>query len=799
MDRHRRRRYEPLQPAKNSFEHFTLNFNNRGLTRNAVIKSICSDYRGKLWIAQYGSLYVLDPVSRSISEIYLPDANGNPVKTIVQCVFEDSKRRIWIGTKNGLFRYTIETNSFRRFLSFEGDPSSLGNDHVRSVAEDKSGTIWVGTRDGLSKLQPDEQHFITYRHIPGNEESLSNSGVTCIVADNDGLLWVGTMNGLNAFNITTQKVSTYNIEDGNIFSLSSKSISCAYFDKEGIYWFGSFMRGINKYDKNINLFGLKLSSTFNKNEGLPPIVTNFAENRNGNVFVATFDGGLYEFNCKTGQVYPTDIRLNGKPVKSLTIMTLHMAPENRLYIGTYGKGVIILNTVTGKTEQLIAGNAPANPYSNDISCMGDDSKGNTWVGTNGAGICVVHDNKVIVKYTPTPSGANERLLPINGYIRAIEEDAEKNIWIGTHGGGLAVYEPVGDTWTIYNQNNSQLPSDKIQSLLCDSRGMMWVGTDGGGLSLFNKQSKKFASFTERDGLQNTTIYQIVEDLRGQLWLSTNTGISSMDPASYKFRNFTSYHGVQNSNFFHGSGIRISGGELLFGGLEGINYFNPARFTINNNVPKVLFTDLKISNKSVMAERDAPIKEHISIAKEIRLDYKQSFALSFVALNYTLSKQNLYAYKLEGFEKEWIYTGTNNTASYTNLDPGNYTFLVKASNNDGVWNTSESRIKIYVRPPFWRTTVAYIFYILAISGLVLYSRYRVMSALRRKFILEQEQQQAKRLQELDRLKLKFLTNLSHDFRTPISLISGPIEQLIDGEKPARNSTSFILSGEMQKDY
>jgi signal transduction histidine kinase/ligand-binding sensor domain-containing protein/DNA-binding response OmpR family regulator len=764
---------------KNSFEHF--HFHNTGLSRNAVVKSICSDYRGMLWIAPYASLYVMDPGSRSISRVDLPDADGNPVKTVVECVFEDSKHRIWIGTEHGLFRYTIATNSFRRFLYREGDPSSLAHDHVRAIAEDRSGSIWVGTTNGLSKLEPDEQHFATYRHTPGNKESLSNNRVNCMVADNDGLLWVGTMNGMNVFHVTTQKVTTYNTEDGNIFSLTSKSISCGYFDKAGIYWFGSFMRGINKYDRNINLFGLKPSSTFNKYGGPSPIVSNFAENGPENVYFSTLDGGLYQFNHRTGEVHQTDIRLNGKIVRPMAIMALHMARENRLLIGTYGFGVIIMNTRTGKTEQVITGNISGNPYNNNIYCITEDSKGNTWVGTNGAGISVIRDNKVIVRYSAKPSGVNERLLPINAYIRAIVEDADKNIWIGTHGGGLAVYQPVSDTWTIYDQNNSQLPSNKIQSLLRDSRGMMWVGTDGGGLSLFNKQKKQFISFTEKDGLQNTTIYQIVEDLRGQLWLSTNTGISSMDPASQKFRNFTSYHGVQNSNFFHGSGIRLSGGKILFGGLEGINYFNPAGFTVNHNVPKVLLTDLKISHKSVTAGSDAPIKEHISVAKEIRLDYKQNFALSFVALNYTLAKQNLYAYKLEGFDKDWNYTGTNNTASYMNLDPGNYVFHVKASNNDGVWNTGEPLISIYVKPPFWRTTLAYIFYILAIAALLLYSRYRVMSRLRKKFLLEQERQQAKRLQELDRVKLKFLTNLSHDLRTPISLISGPIEQLIDGEK------------------
>jgi signal transduction histidine kinase/ligand-binding sensor domain-containing protein/DNA-binding response OmpR family regulator len=763
---------------KNTFEHF--DFNNTAINCRAVIKSICSDSRGRLWIAPYGSLYIMDPASGSVSPIDLPDSEGRPVKTVVECLFEDRKHRIWIGTEHGLFRYNFETSSFKRFLCRPADPSSLAHNHVRTIAEDTAGAIWVGTADGLSKLQPDGQQFVTYRNIPGNEASLSDNRVTSIGVDNDGLLWVGTLNGINAVDVVTGKATTYKTQDGDIFGLTGKAISCSYLDKAGIYWFGTFHHGINKYDRNINLFGLKLTSSFDKKGGPPPMITSFAENPHGNTYVATFDGGLYEFDHRTGKTRQIDIRLNGKIVAPLIIMALHMTPENRLYIGTYEKGVIILDPSSGKTQQVKVENASGNPFSNDIYCLGGDSKGNIWAGTNGAGIHVIRDNKIIATYSPVPSGPNQRLLPINGYIRAITEDADKNIWIGTHGGGVAVYHPLTTTWTIYNQGNSQLPGNKIQSIFSGSHESMWLGTDGGGLSLFDKQKKQFTRFTEKDGLQNTTIYQIVEDLHGQLWLSTNTGISCMDPANHTFRNFTFYNGVQNSNFVHESGIRLSDGEILFGGLEGINYFNPAGLTTNHNVPKVLLTDLKISNKSVYPRDDAPIKEDISIAKEIRLDYKQNFALSFVGLNYTLAKQNLYAYRLEGFEKEWNYTGTNNTASYINLAPGTYIFHVKAANNDGVWNSDESQIRIDVRPPFWRTPAAYMAYILALGGLVLYLRYRAIIALRKKLALEQQQQQAKHLQELHRLKLKFLTNLSHDLRTPISLISGPIEQLIDGE-------------------
>jgi signal transduction histidine kinase/DNA-binding response OmpR family regulator len=240
------------------------------------------------------------------------------------------------------------------------------------------------------------------------------------------------------------------------------------------------------------------------------------------------------------------------------------------------------------------------------------------------------------------------------------------------------------------------------------------------------------------------------------------------------------NGLQNSNFIRGVGLRLTDGELLFGGLEGFNHFYPDRLTINRNVPQVILTDLKISNKSVAAGSDAPIKEHISVAGEIHLNYKQNFALGFVALNYTIPKQNHYAYKLDGFDKDWNYVGAANMASYTNLDPGEYTFRVKASNNDGIWSTKDTTIRIFVKPPFWRTTYAYIFYALAIAALLLYSRYRGITRLRKKFALEQERQEVKRVQELDRMKLKFLTNLSHDFRTPISLIMGPVDQLMEAE-------------------
>jgi signal transduction histidine kinase/ligand-binding sensor domain-containing protein/DNA-binding response OmpR family regulator len=716
-------------------------------------------------------------------------ADRNRVKITLFCVFEDSQHRIWVGSDYGLFLYKRETDSFVRFAHNPTDTTSLSNDVVKTITEDSAGNLWLGTVDGLNKLPPGQLGFVRYKNTGPGAIGINSNEINFVAADNEGELWMGTNAGLNKFNPNTKAVTVFEPDPENIHSLTSKNVKCAYIDKLGIYWFGTFRGGINKYDKNGNLFNLKLSNTFQENSNKASIITSLAENKNGNVYIGTDDEGLLEFDRKTEKLrhlaFP---RINNMPI---SVLALQPARNNQLFIGTFAQGLFIRNEATGNLENLKKGKGINDLNSNDIFCLKEDRKGNIWIGTNGLGVNVMQNKKVVLKFTPNPNAPNEEKLPINGYIRAFAEDNEGNIWMGSHGAGLAMYNTATRSFQVFTRDNSKLPSDKVEALLCDKQGNVWVGTYGGGLSLFDKAKKLFINFSEKDGLQNTTIYQIVEDLQGRIWLSTNTGIGCFDLATKSFRNFNNQHGVQNNNFVHGAGIRLSDGVIFFGGLQGFNYFDPATLTINRNAPAVLLTDLKLSNKSVIAGNDAPIKEHISVAQEIRLDYKQNFALSFVALNYTNPKQNQYAYKLEGFDKDWNYTGTTNTASYTNLDPGHYTFKVKASNNDGVWSKQETQIKIYVKPPFWATMYAYIFYFLVIAGVLLYSRYRAIAKIRRKFAIEQERREIRRMQELDRLKLKFLTNLSHDFRTPISLIMGPVEQLINEENTRGRSDRLLM--------
>jgi len=764
---------------RDKFINYPAGSGGNGFLSNAVVRSICGDHDGKIWMAQFESPYVLDPTTGRISKVDLTlYDHGGPAKMSLYCVFEDSRHRMWVGADKGLFLYQKATHSFFQYRHDSLDRSSLLSDNVKALAEDQAGHLWVGTQDGLCMMRPDEKGFVSVQE--GAKTALAGVNINAIAPDKDGMLWIAAMGGLYILDPRTGHSVSYIPEEGNVHSLTSRAIRSIYIDKEGIYWLGTYRGGINKYDRNLNLFNVKLGDAFHDNGSKSSVVTSFEDRGEGKVWMGTDGGGLYLFDHRTNELKRVDVRLDGRTVDPLSVLSLKKTREGKLYIGTFGKGVIMLDPASGRYEHLSMGTGRYDLNANDIYCISEDSKGQIWLGTNGSGVNLLKDNKVILRLTPRPKMPGDMLMPVNGYIRAIQEDTEGNIWIGSHGGGVAVYHPSTGKFTVYDQRNSQLPSDKIYALLLDSRGLMWAGTYGGGLSVFDKKGQ-LTNFSEKDGLQNTTVYQVVEDPQGYIWVSTNTGISRLDVAMKTFRNFTSYNGIQNNNFVHASGLRASDGELFFGGLQGFNYFHPADLTTNKNVPAVILTNLQVANKPVIPGNESPIGEHISVAKEIHLAYKQNFSLSFVALNYTLPRQNHYAYRLDGFDKDWNYIGSTNTAYYTNLDPGEYVFHVKASNNDGVWSSTDTSIRIYVKPPIWRTVYAYMVYVLAAGGLLLYSRHRGLSKLRRKFALEQERQEARRIQELDKLKLKFLTNLSHEFRTPISLIMGPVDQLLSEQR------------------
>lgn len=774
-------------------------------SRNNVVRAICSDYLGKIWVSNFSSLSVLDPKTKQVWRPEFKSSGGDVASSpIIQAIFEDSKRRMWIGTNEGLYLYNRKSNAFLQFTNSPADPSSLVGNTVRSITEDALGTIWIGTEQGLSMLLPHGRSFRNFRHVAGDKNTLASNEVYSVAADSKGKLWLGTEEGLNILDIKSLKIETYKPDSRDIHSLATKSIRCVYIDKQGIYWLGTFKGGINKYDKNLSLFNLKQSNPFDDKGLGGSNVTSFAEAGGGDIFVGTDGGGLNLFNRKTELFSRFNLQPSGKgPRSKLSILALEMSRNKSLWVGTYADGLFELDPRTGKYRQFLQGSTVGSLTNNNIFCLEEDSKGNLWIGTNGGGVNVYHpSSKTFSNYYKNSPFKESATFPGNPYIRTIKEDKKGNIWVGTHGSGIGVFNPHTRTSKLYDRGNSKLPSNVALSVLFDTQENIWVGTLGGGLSLLNQKTGQFESFSEEDGLANGVVYNIMQDQSGLLWLSTNAGISSFDPRTRQFRNYNKYNGVQNSNFSHGAALKSAAGEMYFGGLDGFNYFYPQDIKINSNIPSVLLRELKVDNKNIVPTEDSPLKEHISIAKDIYLKYKQNFSIGFVALSYTIPQQYRYSYKLEGFDKSWNNVGAAKTASYTNIDPGEYVFNVRVSNADGTAYGKITTIRIHVKPPFWLTVYAYIFYFLVVAGILFYIRYRGILKLKRQFrieqekaearqIIDQERKEAERLHELDMLKIKFLTNLSHEFRTPISLIMGPVDTLLSEKKMEASKSQLYM--------
>lgn len=764
-------------------------FTNYRFMGNSATRALCCDRIGNVWVGGYFGLYRLNYQSGKTKNSQLMVSKIEKLMTnTVLSIFEDSRQRLWIGTNAGLNCYVERDNRFIRYTHSDTSPTSIVDNRIRAITEDSIGNVWFGTANGLSKLMHDGIKFKNFSLGKPNAKLPDGNSIYAMRADKTGQLWVGTEDGLGIFDLKSEQSLRIQSDKRNKYSLVGKSVRSVFIDETGIYWVGMYQGGINKYDKNLAFFNLRESNSVDPFGFSSPFVTSFAEAPSGDIYVGTDGGGLNLYHRNTG-LFDHPRLTSGSENNTLAILAMERV-DNELWVATYQHGLYVLNMLSGAVRHYIKGKTPNDLPSNDIFCLKKDSKGNVWIGTNGNGV-LVYDRKSGTFYYPGKIAKNGDGLLATAYCRAIEEDQFGNIWVASNGAGVAVYNPSQNTFKTNNIENSNLQSNVVLSLHLDRAGKMWIGSLGSGLSLFDSKREKFISYSEQQGLANAVIYKILEDDLGKLWVSTNKGLSSFDQQTHRFKNYSYQNGLQRSAFTLGAGIRTSNSEMFFGGLDGFNYFNPLNLHNNINIPSLQFTALKISNKTVIPGEDEAINEHVSTAKEIRLDYRQNFSLDFIALNYSAPQDSRYAYKLEGFDKDWNMVGSFRTAVYNNLDPGEYTFRLKAMSGDGSWVTPEKTIKIFVKPPLWRTGYAYAFYVLLAFGLIGFSRYKGICRLKKKFELEQERLQVKQIieherkeaerqHEFDELRIKFLTNLSHEFRTPISLIVGPVDKLLSQE-------------------
>ncbi|WP_439556637.1 ligand-binding sensor domain-containing protein, partial [Dyadobacter sp.] len=742
---------------------------------NESVSAITSDPTGKLWVGTIEGLVWVDPVTFKLTR--MSQRTNAPVEIRDQLIlsfYEDKAGQMWIGTLNGLFIYNPKTDRFRKIDYVPGSHSQ-----VKAIQGDQAGNIWVGTFHGLYKLTAAGTLLQTFKYQADNAQTISSNMIYSIVAEGPQTLLICTDGGLNVMNIETGKVTRYAPDARNPFSLTNKSVRSVLIDDRGIFWLGTYKGGVNKYDKNLTIFGLKKSDTYDPDGLSAPFVTSFAEKTNGDLFVGTDGGGLNLYHRKTNLFTKVPLSPKNKlGTSGLAVLSLKMTGDH-LWIGTFQDGLFQLDAATGKYLQFTQTASKSSLGNNDIFCITTDRRGKIWIGTNGGGVNEL-DPKTgqFVRHFDENTIVTKRVIPLNGYIRDILEDKNGKLWIGSHGTGLVIYDPEKRKSIHFDKKNSALPGNNVLSIFEDSRGDIWVGTGGEGLAKYNPANSSFSVFGQKQGLISGVINKILEDAQGRIWVSTNNGLSYLDMSTKRFVNYTQYNGLQDNTFVLGAGIRTRDNLLYFGGIRGFNYLDTRLLRQNKNRIPVVLKVLRVGNKSITPADSSILSEHISVAKSIHLDYKQNFTLTYAALNYTDASQTMYRYRLNGFDDEWHYAGYAKTAGYTNLNPGTYQFEVEAKNQNGAWNTPGTSVQIVVEPPFYMTVYAYIFYAFALFGLVLFMRHRGIRKLEKKFRQEEFETEARRKRELDEMKIEFLTNLSHEFRTPISLILAPLDQLVN---------------------
>ena len=764
---------------------------------DAFITSLLEDRNGDFWVSTRKELYRYDRQRGRFSRFPLP-AKG----ITIACLFEDRRGTFWIGTFGGLAVLDRKTRTLHP------QPHIAVRD-VSCLYEDRAGHLWVGSRVmGLLRYRPADQTATLYQ----KELNIPNHAVFTVAGDSLGRLWIGTENGgLSVYDPAADRFYQYLTNPADPESLCFNTVYAITTDRAKNIWLATFA-GVERV-KN-DKFAHVRSDFLNPNSPGSNNILSFCEDHLGTLWIGTDGAGLDRYDPRTGTFthYRHDPG-NPRSISSDAITYLKEDRRGNLWVGTWGGGLNRFDRATGAFTRYRTD--PANPRSignDNIVHIYEDRRDNLWVGV-GSGV------ERLDRQTGTFS-RYERLFPntlLASYPGDILEDRYGTLWIGTYD-GLCILDRDGKTVQAFrhdDRDKHSLSSNVINTLFEDSRGDLWVGTIG-GLNRFDRKRRTFRAFQAKDGLSSDAVYGILEDAEGFLWISTSNGVSRFDPATRTFKNYGVDDGLQGNEFKQNAFLELKNGQMLFGGNNGYNAFHPQRIRDNRTVPPVLLTDFKIFNKSVpVGGRDALLPRHISQTKELVLSYKHSvLSFDFAALSYCYPEKNQYAYKLEGLEEDWNYVGNRREATYTSLDPGQYTFTVKASNNDGVWNEKGASIRLVITPPFWQTwwfrlllgvVLAVVIHLLVRARVRRLGRQKevlkklvrrktreivdknkilakanlALSRQKEEILLQKNEivQMSARVKEADEKKLNFFTNVSHEIRTPLTLILGPAERLV----------------------
>ena len=784
--------FNKFDRKKNRFKQYTHKPNNPNSVAGNNIGEIIEDKTGKLWIATNNGINLFDPETNHFIQFTNNKNNLNSISdNNIVTEFVDSHGDIWFGTQNGgLNRFDSKDSTFIRYQANKRNSEAISGNNISAIFEDSNHRLWIGASgDGLNLFDRETGKFSHFEK-PSEANSLIGKNILSINEDDNGNLWIGSENGgISLFNYQLQKFSNYKSDEIDDSSLSKNSAYSITKDRNGNIWIGLYGAGINLHKKSMNNF-----NHYKHNSSPNSLSNNFVlslyGDRNENLWIGTDGGGLNYFDQKAGKFYAYKQNSTPNSIAGNYILTLAEDEKDNLWIGTWGNGMSKLNLKTQKFTNFKLTNNNSGLSSNNIYAIAIAGDAKVWIGTFNSGLDLYdqQSNRFInFKYNKedTTSISSDNIF-------SILADKTGRIWIGTFDGGICLFEPKTNSFIRFNKENKKLINNTVAHLFENKSGVIYACTLGGGLNYFDPSAHQFTPIETQNKFASEYIYAALEDLNGDLWASTNKGISKYDTKTKTVRNFSIEDGLQEGEFKPHSAFKAKSGMLYFGGVNGYNSFFPDKIIANSYNPPIVLTDFQIFNQSVPIAQNgndsSPLKQDISETKSIRLSYKQTIiSFEFESLDFSSPATKVYAYMLEGFDEDWNIVGNKNSATYTNLNHGDYIFKVKSQNSSGEWSSEIRTLKVTIVPPFWLTwwfKILVVFFILSAPfGLVYWRIKRLRDQRKRleRLVVERTneiQRKNDQLKDLNSTKDKLFSIISHDLRSPFSAILGFQDLLVN---------------------